>query len=74
MGDKDVFLKNFTKGSLFSGVFERCHNIPLIAADLKTSLKKMPPKPKFVPPWWQRICIYKKRETEKKKGRKDADE
>ena len=38
-GLQQHFLKNFAKGSLFSGIFKKCHNIPLIATDLKTSQK-----------------------------------
>ena len=42
------FLKNVTKSLVFSDASKKHHYIPLIAADLKMSLKKTPPKPKFL--------------------------
>ena len=45
------FLKNVAKLSLFSGIFQKRHSIPLIATNLKTSLKKTPPKPRFLVVW-----------------------
>ena len=42
------FLQNVVKGTCFSDVGQKRRNILLIAADLKTSLKKTSPKPGFL--------------------------
>ena len=47
-GLQQRFVKNIAKGICFSDASQKRCNIPLIAADLKTSLKKMLPKPKFL--------------------------
>ena len=41
-------LQNVAKGTCFSGASQKRRNIPLIAADLKTLMKKTLPKPKLV--------------------------
>ena len=41
-------LRNVAKGTLFSNASLKCHNIPLIVADLKTSLKKGRINPDFL--------------------------